>query len=207
MRKDITITAEPRASRGKNEARRLRVDQKIPAVLYGAGGDPVAVTVSPKEVNKILFSPSGNNTIFNVEVAGQETTPVLVVDWQHDPVKGNLLHIDLMRVDLSKRLKVKVPIHATGEARGVKQQGGLYQLVNREIEIECLPDDIPASFAIDITPMLIGDAIRAKDIPLTGSMTLLSRPEMVLSHVIAVRGSTAEEAAPAEAAPAAAKKK
>lgn len=207
MRKDITITAEPRASRGKNEARRLRVDQKIPAVLYGAGGDPVAVTVSPKEVNKILFSASGNNTIFNVEVAGQETTPVLVVDWQHDPVKGNLLHIDLMRVDLSKRLKVKVPIHATGEARGVKQQGGLYQLVNREIEIECLPDDIPASFAIDITPMLIGDAIRAKDIPLTGSMTLLSRPEMVLSHVIAVRGSTAEEAAPAEAAPAAAKKK
>jgi large subunit ribosomal protein L25 len=206
MRKDITITAEPRASRGKNEARRLRVDQKIPAVLYGAGGDPVAVTVSPKEVNKILFSPSGNNTIFNVEVAGQETTPVLVVDWQHDPVKGNLLHIDLMRVDLSKRLKVKVPIHAIGEARGVKQQGGLYQLVNREIDVECLPDDIPASFTIDITPLLIGDAIRAKDIPLTGSMKLLSRPEMVLSHVIAVRGSTAEEAAPAEAAPAAKKK-
>ena len=206
MRKDITITAEPRASRGKNEARRLRVDQKIPAVLYGAGGDPVAVTVSPKEVNKILFSDSGNNTIFNVEIAGQETTPVLVVDWQHDPVKGNLLHIDLMRVDLSKRLKVKVPIHTIGEARGVKQQGGLYQLVNREIEIECLPDDIPASFTIDITPLLIGDTIRAKDIPVTGSMKLLSRPEMVLSHVIAVRGSTAEAEAATEAAPAAKKK-
>lgn len=206
MRKDITITAEPRASRGKNEARRLRVDQKIPAVLYGAGGDPVAVTVSPKEVNKILFSDSGNNTIFNVEIVGQETTPVLVVDWQHDPVKGNLLHIDLMRVDLSKRLKVKVPIHTIGEARGVKQQGGLYQLVNREIEIECLPDDIPASFTIDITPLLIGDTIRAKDIPVTGSMKLLSRPEMVLSHVIAVRGSTAEAEAATEAAPAAKKK-
>jgi large subunit ribosomal protein L25 len=206
MRKDITITAERRASRGKNEARRLRVDQKIPAVLYGAGGDPVAVTMNPKEVNKILFSDSGNNTIFNVEIAGLETTPVLVVDWQHDPVKGNLLHIDLMRVDLSKRLKVKVPIHATGEARGVKQQGGLYQLVNREIEVECLPDDIPASFTIDITPLLIGDAIRAKDIPLTGSMKLLTRPEMVLSHVIAVRGSTAETEAATEAAPAAKKK-
>jgi large subunit ribosomal protein L25 len=206
MRKDITITAEPRASRGKNEARRLRVDQKIPAVLYGAGGDPVAVTVSPKEVNKILFSASGHNTIFNVEVAGQETTPVLVVDWQHDPVKGNLLHIDLMRVDLSKRLKVKIPIHTTGEARGVKQQGGLYQLVNREIEVECLPDDIPESFTVDITPLLIGDAIRARDIPLTGSMTLLSRPELVLSHVIAVRGSTTDAEAGAEAAPAAKKK-
>lgn len=206
MRKDITITAEPRASRGKNEARRLRVDQKIPAVLYGAGGDPVAVTVSPKEVNKILFSASGHNTIFNVEVSGQETSPVLVVDWQHDPVKGNLLHIDLMRVDLSKRLKVKIPIHTTGEARGVKQQGGLYQLVNREIEVECLPDDIPESFTVDITPLLIGDAIRAKDIPLTGSMTLLSRPELVLSHVIAVRGSTTEAAGEAEAQPAGKKK-
>lgn len=206
MRKDITITAEPRASRGKNEARRLRVDQKIPAVLYGAGGDPVAVTVSPKEVNKILFSASGHNTIFNVEVTGQETSPVLVVDWQHDPVKGNLLHIDLMRVDLSKRLKVKIPIHTTGEARGVKQQGGLYQLVNREIEVECLPDDIPESFTVDITPLLIGDAIRARDIPLTGSMTLLSRPELVLSHVIAVRGSTTDAEAGAEAAPAAKKK-
>ncbi|HRJ22222.1 MAG: 50S ribosomal protein L25 [Bryobacteraceae bacterium] len=206
MRKDITITAEPRASRGKNEARRLRVDQKIPAVLYGAGGDPVAVTVSPKEVNKILFSASGHNTIFNVEVTGQETSPVLVVDWQHDPVKGNLLHIDLMRVDLSKRLKVKIPIHTTGEARGVKQQGGLYQLVNREIEVECLPDDIPESFTVDITPLLIGDAIRAKDIPLTGSMTLLSRPELVLSHVIAVRGSTTEAAGEAEAQPAGKKK-
>lgn len=213
MRKDITIAAEPRATRGKNEARRLRVEHKIPAVVYGAGGDPIAVTVSPKEINKILFSASGHNTIFDLEIPGQAKSPVLVVDWQHDPVKGNLLHIDMMRVDMSKRLVVKVPVHTTGEARGVKQQGGLFQVVNREVEIECLPDDIPEFFTLDITEMMLGDGLRASDVPLTGSMSLLSRPEMVLSHVIAVRGSAsdaegvAETAAAAPAAEPAAKKK
>lgn len=203
MRKDITIAAEPRATRGKNEARRLRVEHKIPAVVYGAGGDPIAVTVSPKEINKILFSASGHNTIFDLEIPGQTKAPVLVVDWQHDPVKGNLLHIDMMRVDMSKRLVVKVPVHTTGEPRGVKQQGGLFQVVNREVEIECLPDDIPEFFTLDITEMMLGDGLRASDVPITGSMTLVSRPEMVLSHVIAVRGSASEaegEAEPAAAA-------
>lgn len=197
MRKDITIAAEPRSTRGKNEARRLRVEHKIPAVVYGTGSEPVPVSVSPKEINKILFSPSGHNTIFNVDISGGENTPVMVVDWQHDPVKGNLLHIDMMRVDMSKRLKVKVPVHTTGEARGVKQQGGLFQVVTREVEIECLPDEIPESFSVDVTHLLIGQAIRAGDVPLTGSMTLISAPETVMSHVIAVRGSTEEEAAAA----------
>jgi large subunit ribosomal protein L25 len=206
MRKDITITAEPRASRGKNEARRLRVDHKIPAVVYGTGGDPVAVTVSPKEINKILFSASGNNTIFNLDITGQENTPVLVVDWQHDPIKGNLLHIDMMRVDMAKRLTVRIPVHTKGEPRGVKQQGGLLQVVNRTIEIECLPEEIPESFTIDITALLIGEGIRASNVPLTGTMTLISRPEMVLTHVIAVRGSTTAAEGEAEAAPAGKKK-
>lgn len=202
MRKDITIAAAPRSARGKNEARRLRVQNQIPAVVYGAGGDPVAVSVSPKEINKILFSTAGQNTIFNVEIAGQETTPVMVVDWQNDPVKGNLLHVDLLRVDMKKRIAVKVPIHTTGEARGVKQQGGLFQVVSRMLEIECLPDEIPEAFTVDVTSLLIGQAIRAGDIPLSGSITLVSRPEAVLSHVIAVRGSqdAAAEGAPAEAA-------
>lgn len=206
MRKDITIAAEPRSTRGKNEARRLRVEHKIPAVVYGTGSEPVPVSVSPKEINRILFSPSGHNTIFNVDIAGGENTPVMVVDWQHDPVKGNLLHIDMLRVDMTKRLTVKVPVHTTGEPRGVKQQGGLFQLVTREIEIECLPDEIPEAFTMDVTPLLIGEGIRAGDVPLSGSMTLVSAPEMVMSHVIAVRGSTDEEAAAAaggEAAPAA----
>jgi large subunit ribosomal protein L25 len=202
MRKDITVTAAPRASRGKNEARRLRARHMIPAVVYGTGKEPVPVTVSPKEINKILFSSTGHNTIFNLAVEGQETTPVMVVDWQHGPVKGNLLHIDLQRIDLSKRLTVKVHVATHGDPKGVKVQGGIYEIVTREIEIECLPDEIPEKFDVNVGELLIGQSLRAGDVPLSGSMVLISPPDQVISHVIATRGSaeTTEAAAPAAAA-------
>ena len=198
MRKDITIAAEPRASRGKNEARRLRVQQQIPAVVYGTGKAAVPVTVSPKEINKILHSGSGVNTIFNVDIPGVETSPVMVVDWQHDPIRNNLLHVDMLRIDLTKRLKVKVPVHTVGDPKGVKQQGGLYELVSREVEIECLPNEIPDKFELDATHLMLGDALRASEVLLTGSMVLLSPPDLVISHVIATRAE--EEAKPEEEA-------
>lgn len=201
MRKDITIVAEPRSSRGKNEARRLRVAGQAPGVLYGAGGDAVAVAVSPKEVNKILHSNTGHNTIFNLSVTGGETVPVMVVDWQHDPVKENLLHVDLKRIDLTLRLRVKVPVHTTGEPKGVKLQGGLQELITREVEIECLPDDIPEQFILDATELSIGDSLRASQIPMSGSMKLLSNPDAVIAHVVSLK---AEEVAPAAEAVAAA---
>lgn len=197
MRKDITITADARDSRGKNAARRLRVEGKIPAVLYGAGKDSVAVTVSPKEVNKILHTGSGHNTIFNLDVPGRETTPVMVIDWLHHPIKDTLMHIDLMRIDLTKSIRVKVPIHATGESQGVKIHGGHFEFVFREIEFECLPDDIPEHITVDITSLMIGQSIRASDLPLTGSMKLVSPADTVVCHVVALRDSIAE-AAPAE---------
>jgi large subunit ribosomal protein L25 len=200
MRKDITIVAEPRSSRGKNEARRLRVAGQAPGVLYGAGGDSVAVAVSPKEVNKILRSNTGHNTIFNLSVTGGETVPVMVVDWQHDPVKENLLHVDLKRIDLTLRLRVKVPVHTTGEPKGVKLQGGLHELITREVEIECLPDDIPEQFILDATELSIGENLRANQIPMTGSMKLLSNPDAVISHVVSMK---AEEVAAVDAVPAA----
>jgi large subunit ribosomal protein L25 len=198
MRKDITIAAEPRTTRGKNEARRLRVQMRIPAVVYGTGKDPVAVSVSPKEVNKILFSASGVNTIFNLDVPGVENTPVMVVDWQHDPIKNNLLHIDMLRIDLTKRLTVKVPVHTAGDPIGVKQFGGLHEIITREIEIECLPEEIPEHFTVNVAEMMIGQSLRAGQVELTGSMKLMSPPEQVISHVITVRGS-AEETAEADA--------
>ncbi len=203
MRKDITIAAEPRPARGKNEARRLRARMRIPAVVYGAGKESVAVSVSPKEIEKILHSSSGVNTIFNLDIQGVETTPVMVVDWQHDPVKSNLLHIDLKRIDLTKRLQVKVPVHTTGDPRGVKEQGGLHEIVSREIEIECLPDEIPEHFTVDVSALRIGQSLRAGDVPLSGTMKLLSPPDLVISHVVATRGSVeiaegAEGAAAAE---------
>jgi len=195
MRKEITITAEPRETRGKNEARRLRVKGLAPAVLYGANGPAVAVAVSPKEVNKILHSTTGHNTIFNLAVQGGEDVPVMIVDWQNDPVRENLLHVDLKRIDLTKRIHVKVRVHTTGEAKGVKLQGGLMEAITREIEIECLPDEIPESFTVDVTELMIGQNLRASDIPLTGSMKLLSAPEQVLAHVVTMKAE--EVAAPA----------
>lgn len=199
MRKDITIAAEPRETRGKNEARRLRVSAKIPAVVYGTGKDPVAVTVSPKEVNKILFSASGQNTIFNVDITGQENTPVMVVDWQKHPIKGSLLHVDLMRIDLTKRITVKIPVHTTGDPKGVKLQGGLYEVITREVEIECLPDDIPEAFEVNVAELSIGQSVRAGDLPVTGSIKLISDPDIVISHVISLR-ATDEPAEPAAGA-------
>ncbi len=197
MRKDITIVAEPRSSRGKNEARRLRAAGQAPGILYGAGGESVAVAISPKEVNKILHSNTGHNTIFNVSVTGGETVPAMVVDWLHDPVKANLLHVDLKRIDLTLRLRVKVPVHTSGEPKGVKLQGGLHELITREVEIECLPDDIPEHFTLDATELSIGESLRASQIPMAGSMKLVSNPESVISHVVSLK---AEEAPAADAA-------
>jgi large subunit ribosomal protein L25 len=200
MRKEWTVSAQLRATRGKNEARRLRARGWIPAVVYGGGRDPIAVTVSPKDVLKILHSETGHNTIFQLAVNG-DTTPVMIVDWQFHPVKETLLHVDFKRIDLTRRIRVSVPVHTVGEAKGVKQQGGLLEIVTRELEIECLPDEIPDHLTVDVTDLMIGQSRRASDVPLTGSMVLLSPPDTVVAHVIALRH---QEAAPAAEAPAAA---
>lgn len=198
MRKDITIAAEPRAVRGKNEMNRLRAKGMSPAVVYGTGADPVAVSVNPRDLTKILHSTTGHNTIFNLAIAGGETSPVMIVDWQMDPVKEFLLHSDLKRIDLTKRIVVKVPVHPLGDPVGVKIQGGQHEIINREIEIECLPDDIPEFFEESVAEMNIGQSLRAGQIRLKDGMTLLSDPQMVVSHVVATR--TSETATTADAA-------
>src|ERR1700730_8889026 len=129
MRKGITVPPEPRSSRGKNEARRLRVRGLAPAVLYGAGRDAVTLSLNAKEVQKILHSGTGHNTIFNLSVQGLEDTPAMIVDWQNDPVRENLLHVDLKRIALSKRMRVGIGLNTTGEPKGVKIQGGLLEIV------------------------------------------------------------------------------
>ena len=198
MRTEITVTAEVRASRGKNEARRTRREGQIPAVVYGAFKDPVPVAVSPREILKIVHSKTGYNTIFNLSIQGGETTPVMVVDQQVDPIKGTLLHADLKRIDLTKRIRVSVPVHTTGEAQGVKVQGGLLEIITRAVEIECLPDEIPESFTVDVTELMIGQSRRASEVALSGSMKLVSSPEAVIAHVVTLR--VEEVAAPAEGA-------
>lgn len=202
MRKDITVVAELRTTRGKNQARRLRRQGKIPAVVYGAYREPEAIAVAPGDVTRILHSPSGHNTIFNLSIRGGETTPVMIVDWQHHPVRDHLLHVDFKRIDPTKRIRVWVPVVTHGDPRGVKEQGGLLELVAREIEIECLPEEIPEHFTVDVTRLWIGQSLRASDVPLSGSMKLMSAPDTVIAHVVAVRGAVTE--VPTEAAPEAA---
>jgi large subunit ribosomal protein L25 len=199
VRKEITVAAQSRESRGKNEARRTRRSGMIPAVVYGAYKEPVAVAVSPKAILQIVHSGSGYNTIFNLDIEGGENTPVMVVDHQNDPIRGTLLHADLKRIDLSKRLRVSIPVTTEGEPKGVKTQGGLLEIISRAAEVECLPDEIPESFVVDVTELLMGQSKRFSDLPMSGSMKLLGSPETVIAHIVAMR---AEEVKPAaEAAP------
>jgi large subunit ribosomal protein L25 len=197
MRKDITVTAELRDSRGKNEARRLRAKGSVPAVLYGGQSGPEPVAVSPKDLTRILNSKTGHNTIFNLTLTDKEPLPVMIIDWQYDPIKDNLLHVDLKRIDLARRIQVKVPVVTHGDPKGVKLQGGLLEVVTREIEIECLPDDIPEQFTLDVSELQIGQSIRVSEIPLTGSMKLLSASDSVIAHVVSLKAEPVAETAEA----------
>src|ERR1035438_9218542 len=143
------------SSRGKNEAHRTRAAGKIPAVVYGAFKDPIAVAVNPREITKITHSSTGFNTIFTLAIVDGESTPVMVVDQQLDPIRSTLLHVDFKRIDLTKRIRVTVPVSTAGEPQGVKVQGGLLEIISRAIEIECLPDDIPEHFVIDVTELMV----------------------------------------------------
>jgi large subunit ribosomal protein L25 len=207
LRLDTIVTAQPRASRGKNEARRTRRSGLIPAVVYGAFKDPVAVSVSPKDIGKIIHSKTGHNSIFDVDIEGVERTPVIVADEQYDPIKGHLLHIDLRRIDLTRKLRVAVPVHVTGESKGVKQQGGVLDVVTRTIEIECIPDDIPNQFDVDVTELMIGSVIRVSELALKEGVRVLTAGEAVIAHVVGIKEEAAAEvAAPAVAEPEVARK-
>jgi large subunit ribosomal protein L25 len=144
-----------------------------------------------------LQSTTGHNTIFKLAIQGVEETPAMIVDWQQDPVRDRLLHVDLKRIDLTKRIQVNVRVQTTGEPKGVKIQGGLLEIITREITIECLPDEIPEQYTVDASELMIGQNLRASDIRLEGSAKLVSAPEQVIAHVVAMK---AEEAPAAEAA-------
>ena len=201
MRLDTIVAAQPRASRGKNEARRTRVAGLIPAVVYGAFKDPQAVSINPKDILRIIRGKSGHNAIFDVEIEGVERTPVIVADEQYDPVKDTLIHIDLKRIDLTRKLRVSIPVHTVGAPRGVKEQGGVLDLVTRSIEIECVPDDIPNQFDVDVTELMIGSNIRVSELPVFSGVRVLTAPEAVIVHVVGIKEEVV--AAPAEGAVAA----
>ena len=192
----IVVEGAPRTTRGKNEARRLRQTGKVPAVLYGGKGQAITLAVNAKQVAAILRSESGHNTLFQVDLGGKHE-PAILKDWLVDPVSGKLLHVDLLRVAMDVRMRVKVPVHTFGEPAGVKVQGGVFEVVTREVEVECLPADIPTEFRVDVSGLMLNAQLRAGELQIdTTKIKLITEPERVLAHVVTLK---VEEEKPVEA--------
>jgi large subunit ribosomal protein L25 len=203
---DATLQVEKREGRGKNEARRLRAAGRIPAVVYGAGRDAaIEIAVDPKMLLRILHSESGVNTLIGLEGLDLAGGKVLVKEYQLDPIDHKLLHADFYAVAMDKAITVTVPIELKGEPKGVKQQGGIIDFVNREIEVECLPGDIPEHITVDVSELMLHQGIRVRDIVADGKWTAVSDPDTMVVHVVTVKAEEepAAEAAATAAAPAA----
>jgi large subunit ribosomal protein L25 len=197
-----TLEVERRDKFGKNENVRLRVAGKIPAVLYGGESKKSeAVAVDPKALSKILHSEAGVNTLIALKLDGAGDTRVLVKEYQLDPVTHKLIHADFYRVAMDKVIKVTVQVHLTGEAKGIKAQGGVVDFVRRQIEIECLPADIPEHITVDVTELMLHDGVRVRDLVPT-KWKAVSEPEMLIVHVVAPKVEVVAE--PVDAAAAAA---
>jgi large subunit ribosomal protein L25 len=202
---EATLQAEKRETRGKNEARRLRAKGRIPAVMYGVEkGKAIEIAVDPKALLRILHSESGVNTLIGLNLDGGNTR-VLVKEYQLDPIDHKLLHADFYQVAMDRMLTVTVPIVLRGEAKGVKQQGGIVDFVHREIEIECLPGNIPENIAVDVSELLLNQGIRVRDIHMADAKWKpVSEPDMMIVHVVVLKAEEEPVAADAVAAPAAA---
>ena len=201
---DKFVESKTRQSGGKNDARRLRKSGLVPAVLYGAGLEPLNIAVDPKQISRILHSEQGHNSIFDM-TAGGDSGKVMIVDWQYEPIKGALLHVDLKRIAMDKLLQVSVPITVKGEAPGVKVQGGILEQMLREVEIECLPADIPSHLDADVSELVFGQTLRVADLPHSDKIKYLTDENQAVVHVTAVKEVAAptpvegaEAAAPAE---------
>lgn len=192
----------------KNHARRVRVAGQIPAVVYGAGLESIAVAVDPRLITRILHSDAGHNTIFDLQIEGGENAKAMIVDWQNEPIKGKLLHADIKRIAMDKAMRVSVPVQLIGTAVGVKTQGGILEHVLREVEVECLPGDIPSHLDVDISGLELGKAIHVSDLPHSGKLKFLGDEHATVAHVTAVREVAVAEpvAAAAAAEPEVAKK-
>ena len=195
------LEAQPRTPGTKNDARRVRKQGKVPAVVYGAGKQALPVSVDPRQVSRILHSETGHNTVFDLAVDG-ERTKAMIVDWQYEPIKGALLHIDLKRIAMDQKLKVNVSIELVGEPAGVKQQGGILEQIAREVEVECLPGDIPNLIELNVSELVFGKVLRVADLPHSDKWDYLTDENQPVAHVTSVKEEVVAtpEAAAAEAA-------
>ncbi len=203
MAEAMVIEAELREEFGKNASRRARAAGRIPGVVYGGGGPAISVTVDPRRVADILHSEAGHNAIFTLQIKGRAPARVMLREWQVEPLAGRLLHVDMVRIALDAKLRVKVPIQVVGEAKGVKTQGGIFEFLLREVEIECLPDDIPDHIVVDVTELTLGKTLRVADLPASDKIKYLTEANRAVAHVIALKAEAEKPAeAVAEAAPA-----
>jgi large subunit ribosomal protein L25 len=193
MISDITVNAKLRTQTGSADSRRLRRQGLIPATVYGDHKDPLSVAIDSKQLTLILRSDSGHNTIFKLQPPDQEAAIVMIKDWQIDPVKGKLMHADLFRISLTEKQRVSVPIELVGEPEGVRLDGGILDHPIRQLEIECLPGDIPGSIEIDVSGLHIGDHILTKDIKFADTIRVLTPGDQVVAAVLASRTEVAAE--------------
>jgi large subunit ribosomal protein L25 len=196
--KTIEITVEKRSSRGKNEARRTRQTGRIPAVVYGAGKDTVPITVDVRSLADAFRGGAGENAIFLLKLQDTgETRHAMIREFQRDPVSRRPVHLDFVRVLMDTKIRVRVPVEVVGVARGVRVDAGILDFVTREIEIECLPGNIPDHLPLDVTELGIGDALRISDLAAPEGVEVVDDLEKVIVHV--AHPAAEEVAAPVEA--------
>jgi len=202
-----SVVATPRTGTfNKGFARRVRMQGLIPAVVYGAGQESVAVTVDPKVITKILYSDAGHNTIFDLAIEGAAASKGMIVDWQNEPIKGHLLHIDIKRIAMDKLMRASVPVQLVGVPVGVKQHGGILGQVLHEVEIECLPGNIPSHIDVDITGLEINGAIHISDLPHSDKIKFLGGEHDLVAHVTVAKEEVVAEPVAGPAEPEVAKK-
>jgi large subunit ribosomal protein L25 len=195
MSQTFTVVAEPREDFGKNAAHRTRAAGRIPGIVYGGGGPVIPVSVDPDGIREILHSESGHNAIFMLEVRGKAPARAMVRDWQVEPIRGGLLHVDLVRIALDAKLKLQVAIHVTGEPKGVKVDGGIFEFMLRELEVECLPDDIPDGITVDVSGLALNQNLRVSELPVGPKVKVLTDANRIVAHVVPPRAE--EEVKPA----------
>jgi large subunit ribosomal protein L25 len=201
---DATLDVVTREGKGKNEARRLRAGGRIPAVVYGSRKDGkapegVPVAVDPKALLRILHSESGANTLINLKLDGRESR-VMVKEYQLDPITHQLLHADFYQLAMDRVITVTVPVVVKGEPVGVKQQGGLLDFVTRDLQVQCLPTDIPEHIDIDVSELMLHQAVRLRDLPVNPKWKVLNEPDTMLVHVVMPKAEESKETAAADAA-------
>jgi len=197
---EVVVAKAREGKLNKNAARRVRVAGKIPAVLYGSGHDAVAVEVDPKQISRILLSETGHNTIFDVEIAGHPAAKAMIVDWQREPIKDRLIHIDLKRIALDKVLRVRARVKLLGIPIGVKAEGGILDQVLRQVEVECLPADIPGHIDVDVSDLGMHQGIRVSGLPHSDKVRYITPEDSTVAHVVHIREEVVATPETAEAA-------